>query len=98
MKGVEINSTLASLEDFKQSVIWQDITNELKMWKEGFSNELGAIVSDAEESNPSTATVLLHLGDLNGRIKAVDYMLQIIDVFITYLEEKADGSGHNPAD
>jgi len=30
----------------------------------------------------------LHMGDLNGRQKAVDYMLSLLDVFIDILESR----------
>ena len=91
MSDIEIKSTKGSVEDFKESILWDDFKNELESWKEGFRAELESIVSNAEVENPSTASVLLHMGDINGRIKAVDYMLSIPDIFIQILEDKQDG-------
>jgi len=85
---IEINSTKLQLEDFKESIIWKDITNELEAWIEGFKREQDSIVEDAANNNPSTASVLLHLGDLNGRRKAILYVLGIPDLFIELLEER----------
>lgn len=85
---VKINATKDQIEDLKNSVVWNDIVNELESWKLGFKFELGSIVDDASTSNPSTAAVLMHLGDINGREKAVDYMIGILDVFLSVLELK----------
>lgn len=82
MESTKINATLDQIEALKESVIWNDITRELEAWKKGFAMEQDAIVDDAATENPSTASVLLHMGDLNGRRKAVDYVLSILDVFI----------------
>ena len=90
MEQITIKSTRASVEEFKESILWLDITNELSMWRNGFEIEMQSIVDDAAESNPSTASVLLHLGDLNGRIKAVTYVLAILDVFLDLLEKRED--------
>jgi len=81
MESTKINATLDQIEALKTSVIWDDITRELEAWKKGFALEQDAIVDDAATENPSTASVLLHMGDLNGRRKAVDYVLSILDVF-----------------
>ena len=79
---VVINSTKQQIEDLKDSIIWADIKHELNMWIRGFELEREAIVDNASSENPSTASVLLHLGDLNGRKKAVIYMLGILDIFL----------------
>lgn len=90
METIEIYATKDQLEEFKESVIWNDISRELTSWKEGFEMELRTMVDDAAETNPSTANFLLHMGDLNGRIKAVDYMLSILDVFIQIKDVEKD--------
>ena len=95
METVEIYSSKNQLENFKESVIWNDITRELESWKEGFERERDSIVDEAATNNPSTASILLHLGDINGRIKAVNYMLSLPDVFIGLLEVK---DGRNKTD
>lgn len=96
MEGIQVRVSKEALEDFKESILWADIVEELKSWKEGFNREMSSIVDDAEGNNPSTASVLLHMGDLNGRQKAVDYFLSLPDVFIDILdtekEDKKDGN------
>ena len=87
MEGIKINATRDQIEELKDSLLWDDIVTELEAWKHGFALEQDSIVEDAAETNPSTASVLLHLGDLNGRKKAVDYMINILDMF---LEDKKD--------
>ena len=90
MEEIIVNATRASIEDFKKSVLWNDITRELESWKTGFNREMMSIVDEAEGKNPSTASVLLHMGDLNGRQKSVDYLLSILDVFLDILEAQKD--------
>ena len=85
---VDINATKDQIEELKDSILWSDITKELLSWKEGFNAEMMSIVDSSADDNPSTASVLLHMGDLNGRQKAVDYILSILDVFLSILETK----------
>ena len=85
---IDINATKDQIEEFKSSILWSDITKELEIWKEGFNDEMMSIVDETADNNSSTASVLLHIGDLNGRQKAVDYMLSILDVFLSILETK----------
>ena len=95
MEAMRVRVSKEAVEEFKESILWADIVEELKSWKEGFNREMLSIVDDAEGNNPSTASVLLHMGDLNGRQKAVDYFLSLPDVFIdlisTEKEDKKDG-------
>ena len=95
MEEIQLRTSREDIEQFKESILWADIVEELNSWKEGFSREQSAIVDDAASNNPSTASVLMHLGDLNGRAKAVDYMLGILDMFLSIIksrtkEEKVD--------
>ena len=83
---MKVNATREAIEDFKESILWNDISREIKAWKKGFNIEMLNIVDDAASENPSTAQVLLHMGDLNGRQKAVDYFLSILDVFLDTIE------------
>lgn len=85
---VQVNATKDQINELKESVLWNDIVNELNMWKQGFSDEMMSIADNTLESNLSTAAVLLHMGDLNGRQKAVDYLLSLPDVFLQILEDK----------
>jgi len=93
MEQVTVNATRDQIEDFKGSILWNDIVRELKTWKKGFNLEMTAIVDEAAAENPSTASVLLHMGDLNGRQKAVDYFISILDVFLDLLKEQKQDKG-----
>jgi hypothetical protein len=95
LSEVKIASSINELIAFKKSIIWKDIIRELYSWRRGFENELKAIVDNAATSNPSTASVLMHLGDLNGRIKAVDYMIKLPDIFIGILEQEQEQKQSN---
>ena len=99
METIQVRVSKDALEEFKESILWADMVEELKSWKEGFNREQDAIVDEAEATNPSTASVLLHMGDLNGRKKAVDYFLSLPDVFLSIIEQmKEDKDGRNKAD
>lgn len=86
MDEPKIISSRNDFEAFKESTIWADIVNELNGWKEGFAIERDTIVERAALDNPSTANVLLHLGDLNGRVKAVNYLLTLPDTLMGVIE------------
>jgi predicted TIM-barrel fold metal-dependent hydrolase len=95
MEQVKVNATRDSILEFKESVLWNDIVRELEAWREGFNREMLSIVDDAAAENPSTASVLLHMGDLNGRLKAVDYILTLPDVFLNVLDEQKESEVSN---
>ncbi len=86
MEQMKVRATKSQIESLKESILWADIVRELDTWKVGFQMEMGSIVDDAADNNPSTASVLMHMGDLNGRGKAVDYFQSILDVFLETLE------------
>ena len=96
--NIEINATKDQIEEFKNSVLWADISHELEMWSEGFNREMGSIVDDAAANNPSSATVLMHIGDLNGRQKAVVYMLSLPDLFLDILKTKPKKETNNDSE
>jgi len=88
-REIKIYSTRDQIKDFKDSVLWKDIKRELRSWRKGFDIELKGMVDDiADNQNISTASVLTHLGDLNGRVKAIDYLLSVPDIFLQILEEE----------
>lgn len=91
MEGIQVRVSKGAIEEFKESILWADIVEELKSWKEGFNREMLSIVDDAENTNPSTASIMLHMGDLNGRQKAVDYFLSLPDVFLDLLNTEKEG-------
>ena len=85
---VTVNATKDQIEEFKESILWADIVRELTVWKQGFNDEMMSIVDTSYENNSSTAVTLLHMGDLNGRQKTVDYILALPDVFLQILQDK----------
>ena len=93
---VLIRATKGQIEDFLNSILWKDIRHELRKWKKGFKDEGDIIVDEAIDTNPSTASVLLHMGDLRGRAKAVDYLTKIPNIFLQILEEKENDSRRKP--
>ena len=93
-----INATRDQIESHKESILWNDIVTELGGWQEGFDREMNSIVDDSADSNPSTASVLMHIGDLNGRRKAIDYVLNILELFLSLLEDKKDDAGRDQTD
>jgi hypothetical protein len=96
MEEVRVNATKDQINELKESILWNDIVNELTMWKQGFNDEMMTIVDDSRDLNSSTAAVLLHMGDLNGRQKAVDYLLSLPDVFLQILEDKKQPTDKEP--
>ena len=78
----KVLSTKSSLEEFKKSFIWKDFVRELSMLKRAFKKELLMFHEHAISNNLTSSTVLLHTGDLNGRIKAVEYFLTMPDIMI----------------
>ena len=91
-KLMTVRATREQITDFIESLLWKDMKRELGAWKKGFDNEMKTIVDDAASTNPSTANVLLHMGDLNGRLKAVDYLLSLPNIFLQILEDQKDDS------
>lgn len=75
-------STVSQLQEFKESIIWKDFCQELDSWRESFQQELLCLTDKVADENLSTPSVLVHLGDVSARIKAVDYMLLIPDTLI----------------
>jgi hypothetical protein len=82
MRDLIVNATKDQVEDFLSSVLWKDIQRELVGWKRGFEQELLTLTDDAKENNPSTASVLMNIGDISGRTKAVDYLLALPKIFL----------------
>lgn len=87
---MEVRATKDQIEAFIGSILWKDIKRELGYWKKGFSQELMSIIGDAETENPSTAAVLTHMGDIYGRVKAVDYLLELPKIFLQILEDETE--------
>lgn len=98
MEEVKVTATIDQIEEFKTSLLWQDMVRELEEWKRAFNMEMSSIVDEAATENPSTASVLLHMGDLNGRQKAVDYFISLPDVLLSIIKEQNNDSKCESAD
>ena len=85
-----VRATKSQIEDIKESLFWKDVIQELEAWKKGFGIERNNIVDNCAKENHTTATVLLHMGDINGRIKTVNYLLSLPDIFLSLLEEQKE--------
>ena len=88
--GTVINSTKLQIEEFKKSFVWLDMIRELDEWKKGFEIEMFSIVDNAKESNPTTASTLMHMGDINGRVKTVEYVKYLPDMLLDILKMKVE--------
>ena len=88
---IEIMSTKRQIRNFKKNnFVWKDIVNEVIKWQEGFDSERANLVNKSKQDNPSTASVLLEMGDINGRIMAANYIINLPDLFLSILEEKSN--------
>jgi len=102
---VRVRATKSQIEEFKETIIWKDIKREIRQWKRMCQEEYSQVVGDCIGSGPktvdgqvvsdrpNTATVMLHLGSINGRERAMDYLLSIPDIFIQILEERKKEDG-----
>jgi hypothetical protein len=85
-----INGTQEQYRNLLESLVWKDIVRELECWKKGFDIELNGIADDAKSNNPSTASVLIHMGSISGMKKAVDYVMGLPEELLNRLEERAN--------
>ena len=87
-----VKATREQINDFKESFLWEDIKTELLSWQQGFEGEMMSVVDEVSNSNLTTASVLTHIGDINGRVKTVNYLLSLPDIFLQILDDKKDDS------
>ena len=91
----KIFSTKSQIEEFKESLIWKDIVRELHHIKRLATLEydiVGEVHTDDQGYRivPNQSETLIHLGDIKGRKKAVDYFLSIPDILLQTLEVNKD--------
>lgn len=97
---VEINQeklrcTKGQIEDFKSSMLWKDIIDELNQLSNNAQLEYD-IVGESHTNDagykviPNSSETLIHLGDIKGRRKAVQYFLSLPDIFLNILEDQAE--------
>jgi hypothetical protein len=90
-----IRSTKAQLKEFKESLIWKDIKDELVTLFERAQVEYDLVgrsitKDDGTKEIPNSAQTLIHLGDIQGRRTAVSYFIEIPDILIGILEDEKD--------
>ena len=90
-----IRATKEQLIEFKDSLIWQDICEELNELAELAKVEYTIVgepylSDDGHKIVPNTSETLIHLGDIKGRLKAVNHFKSIIDSLITGIELQED--------
>jgi len=85
-----VNATRLQIEEFKKSILWKDMKRELRVWKRDISVEPLSIVNNAQDSNPTSASVLMHLGDVHGRLQAIEFLIGLPDMFLNLLEDKVN--------
>lgn len=88
MTELIVRATRDQIIEFTHSVLWKDMKRELGKWKTGFKKEFLSITETIAETNPNTPAVLVQIGDINGRIKAVDYIISLPDIFLQILEDQ----------
>ena len=97
LEEVKILSTRNQIESFKESLVWKDMIRELMAWDKGFEMELNSLSGNAATENSSTASVLIHLGFIDGVRKAVVYFLTLPDTLLDSLKEEKDVPGRDSA-
>lgn len=102
-----IRSTKSEIEAFKKSTIWMDMVHEIDSICDLAQAEYDIVgervpLDDGGESVPTTAEVLIHLGDIKGRRKASQYFLSLPEILLNILEmkkmEKDNDSERDSAD
>lgn len=74
---IEYKSTIAQMEVFLTGNVWADMLSELSEWKK-----------DIEGGYPQCET-LKQLGEVNGRLEAVAYILALPHALLGFLRERA---------
>ena len=100
MEEREVRSTKMQIEEFKSSMLWDDFKDELIQLAKNAQLEYDIVGESHVDVQgfkiiPNQSETLIHLGDIKGRRKAVQYFLEIPDILIQILEDKQDDSRHN---
>jgi hypothetical protein len=98
-----IRTTKSEIESFKESTLWLDIVEELSDLANRAQLEYDLVGEPHIDDSgykivPNSSETLIHLGDIKGRRKAVSYFLNILDILLQILEDKANDSGREPTD
>lgn len=93
-----LRATKSQIEEFKESLLWLDIKDELSRLAKNAQLEYDLVGEPHVDDEgfkiiPNSSETLIHLGDIKGRRKAVNYFLSIPDIFLQILEDKDNDSG-----
>ena len=96
----EVRSTKMQIEEFKSSMLWDDFKDELMQLATNAQLEYDLVGESHVDDQgfkivPNQSETLIHLGDIKGRRKAVQYFLSIPDILIQILEDKQDDNRRN---
>lgn len=88
-----IRSSKVQIEEFKESLLWKDIVDELKTLERLALIEYDIVGEPRVDDQgfkvvPNSSETLIHLGDIKGRRKAVQHFLSIPDVLISMKEDE----------
>jgi len=88
------------IEEFKSSMLWDDFKDELIQLATNAQLEYDLVGESHVDDQgfkivPNQSETLIHLGDIKGRRKAVQYFLSIPDILIQILEDKQDDNRRN---
>jgi hypothetical protein len=91
-----ILSTKEQIKEFTESLIWKDFVNEMELLSDALSKEYDSVGEPRPEKGeiiyPNQAEVLIHLGDIKGRRKAIKYFLSLPNILINFIEGNKDDS------
>ena len=80
-KEMKLRATKDSIEEFKNSVLWKDIKRELGVWKKMAKDELVFLANGCSDIKDLTS-----IARIGGRIEAINYMLEVPDIFLQEIE------------
>lgn len=87
VKQVLVRASADQIKDFRDnSLIWKDVKREMAIWSRMFQREVMEVIDDVVAGQREAGSALTHLGSIHGRVKAVEYMLSLPDIFLQTLE------------
>ncbi len=81
-KEMKLRATKDSIEEFKNSVLWKDMKRELGIWKKMAGDELMSLAQGCSDIKDLT-----QVARIGGRIEAIEYMLEILNIFIQEIDD-----------
>jgi hypothetical protein len=81
-REMKLRVTKDSIEEFKDSVLWKDMKRELGVWKKMAGDELISLAQGC-----SGIEDLTQVARIGGRIEAINYMLEMPDIFLQEIND-----------